>query len=237
MLQLFIVLDKWTKIMDEGGVIDWIYCDFKKAFDKVPHRRLINKVESYGIKGEILGWITAFLSNRTQQVTVNGESSEFKKVTSGIPQGSVLGLLLFVIFINDLPEQVNSECYLFADDTKIFREIEGSDDHTILQNDINTMLDWADKWQLQFYPDKCVSMPINSKTNHNEPYEMHTTELKQVKQEKDIGVIVDDQLKFESHILEKIKKANNIMGLIRRSFIHLDESTFLKLFKPWLDPI
>ena len=150
----------------------------KKAFDKVPHRRLINKVESYGIKGEILGWITAFLSNRTQQVTVNGESSEFKKVTSGIPQGSVLGPLLFVIFINDLPEQVNSECYLFADDTKIFREIEGSDDHTILQNDINTMLDWADKWQLQFHPDKCVSMSINSKTNQNEPYEMHTTELK-----------------------------------------------------------
>ena len=85
--------------MDTGGVIDCIYCDFKKAFDKVPHRRLINKVESYGIKGEILGWITAFLSNRTQQVIVNGELSEFKKVTSGIPQGSVLGPLLFVIFL------------------------------------------------------------------------------------------------------------------------------------------
>ena len=200
-LQLLIVLDKWTKIMDEGGIIDCIYCDFKKAFDKVPHRRLINKVENYGIKGEIFGWITAFRSNRTQQVTVNGESSEFKKVTSGIQQGSVLGPLLFVIFINDLPEQVNSECYLFADDTKIFREIKGSDDHTILQNDINTMLDWADEWQLQFHPNKCVSMSIN--TNHNEPHKMHTTELKQVKQEKDIGVIVDDQLKFESHILEK----------------------------------
>ena len=146
--------------MDEEGVINYIYCDFKKAFDKVPHRRLINKVESYGIKGEILGWITAFLSNKTQQVTVNGESSEFKKVTSGIPQGSVLGPLLFIIFINDLPEQVNSECYLFADDTKIFREIKGPDDHTILQNDINTMLDWADKWQLQFHLINVYQRPL-----------------------------------------------------------------------------
>ena len=164
----------------------------KKLLTKSPHRRLINKVKSYGIKGEILGWIAVFLSNRTQQVTMNGESSEFKKVKHGIPQGSVLGLLLFVMFINDLPEQVNSECYLFADDIKIFREIKGSDDHTTLQNDINTMLDWANKWQLQFHPDKCVSMYINTKTNHIEPYKMHATELKQVKQEKDIEVIVDD---------------------------------------------
>ena len=145
---------------------------------------------------------------------MNGESSEFKKVTSGIPQGSVLGPLLLVIFINDLPEQVNSECYPFRDDTKILREIKGSDDNITLQNDINTMFNWADKCQLQFCLDKCVSMFINMKTNHNEPHKMHTTELKLVKQEKDIGVIVDNQLKFESHILEKIKKANNILGLI-----------------------
>ena len=87
-LQLLVVLDKWTKITDDGGTIDYIYYDFKKAFDKVPHRSLLKKVESYGIKGEFLVWIAAFLSNRTQ-VTVNGESSEHKNVTSGIPQGSV----------------------------------------------------------------------------------------------------------------------------------------------------
>ena len=101
---------------------------------------MLKKVESYGIKGEILGWIAAFLSNRTQ-VTVNGESSEHKNVTSGIPQGSVLGPLLFVIFINDLPEQVKSEIFLFTDDTKIFRQINRPDDHSILQEDINNMLD------------------------------------------------------------------------------------------------
>ena len=124
--------------------IDCIYCEFKKAFDKVPHQRLLKKVESYGIKGEILGWIQAFLSDRTQQVIVNGKSSEWKRVTSGIPQGNVLGPLLFVTYINDLPEQVRSDMFLFADDTKIFQQIKGNDDHVKLQEDINTMLSWAE---------------------------------------------------------------------------------------------
>ena len=148
---------------------------------------MLKKVVSYGIKGKILGWIAAFLSNRTQQVTVNGESSEHKNLTSGNPQGSVLGPLLFVIFINDLPEQVKSEIFLFADDTKIFRQISGPDDHSILQEDINNMLDWANKWQLEFHPDKCVSMFINRKMSYNESYNMETTELRQVRQEKNIG--------------------------------------------------
>ena len=235
-LQLLVVLDKWTKIIDEGGSIDCVYCDFKKAFDKVPHERLLRKIEGYGIRGEILGWIRAFLSDRTQQVIVNGEASQCKDVTSGIPQGSVLGPLLFVIFINDFPSQVKSDIFLFADDTKIFRTINSIDDKDTLQNDITTMVQWADKWQLEFHPDKCVSMSINYKGEQPRIYKMKETILKQVHQEKDIGVIVDDQLKFESHIYEKINKANSMMGLIRRSFIHMDEDIFKKLFKALVRP-
>ncbi|MCG8626996.1 MAG: hypothetical protein MJE68_33970 [Proteobacteria bacterium] len=178
----------------------------------------------------------AFLSSRTQQVIVNGESSQCKDVTSGIPQGSVLGPLLFVIFINDLPTQVKSDIFLFADDMKIFQTIKSMDDRETLQEDINIMLDWADKWQLEFHPDKCVSMSINNKGEHTRTYKMRDTILKLVDQEKDIGVVVDKQLKFESHIYEKINKANSMMGLIHRSFIHLDEDMFKKLFKALVHP-
>ena len=236
-------LDELTETIDEGGSIDCIYCDFKKAFDKVPHQCLLRKIEGYGIRGEILGWIKAFLSDRTQQVIVNGESSQCKDVTSGIPQGSVLGPLLFIIFINDLPTQVKSDIFLFADDTKVFRTIKSADDQETLQDDINIMLNWANKWQLwankwqlEFHPDKCVSMSINNKGEQPRTYKMKDNTLKQVKQEKDIGVIVDEQLKFESHIYEKINKANSMMGLICRSFIHMDEDMFKKLFKALVRP-
>ena len=98
------------------------------------------------------------------------------------------------------------------------------------------MLGWVNKWQLGFHADKCVSMSINRKISYNEAYKMETIELRQVRQEKDIGVIVDDQLKFKDHMQEKVKKANNFMGLKRRMFVHLDEGTFSKLFQPLLRP-
>ena len=157
-------------------------------------------------------------------------------MTSGIPQGSVLGPLLFVIFINDLPTQVKSDLFLFVDDTKIFRNIRSEDDRETLQKDINNMLEWANKWQLEFHPDKCVSMSINNKEDQPRTYKMKETTLKRVKQGKDIGVVVDQQLKFESHIYEKINKANSMMGLIRRSFIYMDEDMFKKLFKAIVHP-
>ena len=122
-LQLLTVLDKWSASLDRGQSVDCIYMDFQKAFDKVPHKRLISKLRSYCIDNRVIGWIQDFLCNRKQQVVVNGATSEWKPVTSGVPQGSVLGPVFFVIYINDLPNELKSNAYLFADDTKIFRII------------------------------------------------------------------------------------------------------------------
>ena len=144
-----------------------------KAFDKVPHKRLIHKVKQYGITGNTLGWIENFLHNRSQVTVINYHKSHTAPVTSGIPQGSVLGPILFVIYINDLPETVDpsSHIFLFADDTKVFREINCIQDRQILQKDIDNMLAWLKKWLLKFHPEKCVMMSLGknsaySKENH-----------------------------------------------------------------------
>ena len=136
-----------------------------KAFDTVPHRRLLAKIENFGIKGEIYYWIRDFLTNRSQHVNVNNEQSSLVDVLSGVPQGSVLGPLLFLIYINDLPDNLCSESYMFADDTKIFRRILSKLDQDAFQSDIEKLTLWSEKWLLKFHPEKCKVMTLCNNGN------------------------------------------------------------------------
>ena len=154
-LQLLTVLEDWTKSLDEGANIDVIYMDYMKAFDTVPHKRLCSKMSSYEFNEQIMEWIKGFLRNRRQVVCVNGQNSNWSAVTSGIPQGSVLGPLLFVIFINDLPDIVDSKAYMFADDTKIYRMVKDRKDEEMLQRDLDSLSEWSDTWLLRFHRGKC----------------------------------------------------------------------------------
>ena len=129
-------LDESLEKIVTGRVVDTIYMDFAKAFDKVPHKRLLHKLEAYGINGEVLRWIKAFLTDREQVVCVNGEKSKSAPVLSGVPQGSVLGPLLFVLYINDMPEHVKSRVYLFADDTKIAHQVGEAEDAQQIKEDL-----------------------------------------------------------------------------------------------------
>ncbi len=232
-LQLLKVLDQWTDALDGDNIIDCIYMDYAKAFDKVPHRRLLSKLSAYGVSFPVLQWIQNFLTSRFQQVTVKGELSELKRVTSGIPQGSVLGPLLFVVYINDLPDLLRSQPYLFADDTKIFRIIRDNTDQEVLQQDLNKLHEWSSKWLLSFHPQKCKCMRIAKKSDETPKpdYKLDSHVLEWSDVEKDIGLLVDETLSFDKHLSSKVKKANSMFGLIRRIFQFMDKETFKPLYQ------
>ncbi len=230
-LQLLKVLDIWSKALDEGYDIDTIYMDYMKAFDTVPHSRLLSKVKAYKFSEQMLMWIQNFLEDRKQYVSVNGENSDWSPVISGVPQGSVLGPLLFVVFINDLPRTVSSNVFLYADDTKIFNKVRSDSDVRTLQSDLDKLAEWSDVWLLKFHPDKCKHMRIGKKSGTVGTYSLHGQNLETIHEEKDIGVLIDDNLDFEHHICGKVQKANQMFGMLRRTFDHLDETTFVPLYK------
>ena len=238
--QLLECLDAWTDMLDQGGNIDVVYMDYAKAFDKVAHERLLHKLKGYGITAQLVEWIRSFLSGRRQRVKVNGETSKWAEVLSGVPQGSVLGPVLFVCYINDLPEEIHTSAKLFADDTKVYAEVSNREDSRKLQNDINRLDEWAKKWQLSFNSSKCKVMHMGNK-NTQQCYFMtqgsKTTELEKTKLEKDIGVYVDNELKFDKHIEIQCSKANKILGMIRRAFTYIDKDSMRQLYTSLIRPI
>ena len=239
--QLLTVLEHWTDILDNNTPIDVIYFDFKKAFDTVPHKRLLHKLKSYGIGGNVLNWIREFLTGRTQRVVVNNNTSTWAEVCSGVPQGSVLGPILFVLHINDLPDKVSSFIKLFAEDTKIYRPILNSSDIANIQKDIDEMVQWSKDWLLQYHPQKCSKLRLGPEqpgtTYHMADEHGTVTEIKESKSEKDLGVHIDNHLSFDDHIRLTVSKANKQLGLIRRAFEYLDAEMLGDLFKSRIHPI
>ena len=232
-----------TKLVDEGHSIDIIYLDFAKAFDKVPHLRLLNKLEGHGISGKVLNWIQNWLTNRQQRVVLNGNVSEWLPVKSGVPQGSVLGPTCFVIFINDLDEVLNlvdGFVYKFADDTKYGRTVRSEEDQMCMQNNINNLLNWADRWQMSFNELKCKIMHIG-KNNPQYSYYMGGyapggTVLKVVQEEKDLGVMISNSLKPYAQCAKAAKTANSVLGQMSRSFHYRDKDTWIRLYKIFVRP-
>ena len=229
--------------MDDGGNVDSIYLDFQKAFDSVPHERLLTKLEGYGITDLALKWIKKFLKERRQQVLVNGAKSGWSKVLSGIPQGSVLGPVLFVIYINDMPDSIENLIQMFTDDTKLYAQVNNDEDSKSLQEDVNRLEEWANKWQIRFNATKCKVMHLG-KENLQKPYYMTSSNkdevtLEETLVEKDLGVYVDKDLSFSHHIQQGIAKANKLLGLIRRSMKYLNKDSqkylFTSLVRPHLE--
>ena len=137
-----------------------MFLDFAKAFDKVPHKRLILKMRNHCIQGKLLDWISEWLKDRKQKVGIRGVLSDWAEVLSGVPQGSVLGPLLFLIYINDLESGIDNWILKFADDTKIFSQITNDNDRKVLQEDLSKLISWSEKWQMLFNNSKCKVMHV-----------------------------------------------------------------------------
>ena len=237
MTNLLVTLEDITKNLDEGLGVDVIYLDYSKAFDTVPHKRLISKLRAYGINEAVINWIQQFLTNRRQQVGIRGELSSWAEVLSGVPQGSVLGPILFVLYINDLPDIVKSTAKLFADDTKLYNQVtrdnsEGADQ---IQHDLETLEKWSDTWLLRFNASKCKCMHMG----HENParcYTLNGETIQAVDEEKDLGVYLSSDCKPSLQCTKAAGKAMQSLRIIKRTFNYIDKDGFAVLYRAYIRP-
>ena len=228
-------LEEITKWIDMGSPVDIIYLDFQKAFDKVPHQRLLLKLKAHGIGDSITDWIEQWLTDRRQRVVVDGEVSNWKSVLSGVPQGSVLGPILFLIYINDLDESITSNVLKFADDTKLFRKVNTDGDKQHLQNDLDRLVKWSEKWQMLFNFGKCKCLHTGH-GNLNVNYKMGATVLGTTVKEKDLGVTISADMKVSQQCGIAASKGNQILGLIRRNITYKGKKLIIPLYKAIVRP-
>ena len=239
--QLILTVHAIARKLANKTQVDVILLDFAKAFDKVPHQRLLMKLSYYGIGGRTLDWIRAFLANRKQRVVVNGSTSSEGDVSSGVPQGTVLGPLLFLAFINDLPENVHSsDTKLFADDCLLFRQIRSQADAAALQKDLTSLERWETKWQMAFNPTKCSVLRIRANKRAERlvfPYELHGHVLAEESEAKYLGVTFSNDLTWTSHIKGVAAKGNRSLGFVKRNFWKCPQPVRETVFRTMVRPV
>ena len=215
-----------------------IFFDLKKAFDSVPIRRLLLKLERAGISGQLLRWIESFLSNRKQRVKFGSCFSDWNSVLSGVPQGSVLGPVLFIIFVNDCTTAMESEAAMFADDLKIWREIRSPADRVCLQNDVDRLQAWTRNWRMSLNASKTVVMKLSSRPTLtvDAHYHLDGEMLTVVEQQTDLGVTLHHTLKPSAQCAKAAKRAMGVMRQIKRSFIALTPRLFERVYGCFVRP-
>ena len=235
--QLLTLSHELTSAIDRRKQIDLIILDFSKAFDKVPHQRLLHKLNHYGIHNSCYRWIANFLDDRTQQVVVDGACSYQAPVISGVHQGTVLGPLLFLLFINDLPNGLRSNIRLFADDCIVYREINSQSDSQILQDDLNTLANWESRWGMKFHPSKCNVMSCCRLRNPKHfSYKLRGHILERSLCTKYLGVDIQHNLSWNQHISRTTNKAHSMLGFLRRNLKSAKLNTKANAYKALVRP-
>ena len=238
--QLILTVDDISKALKDQKQVDCILLDFAKAFDKVSHKKLIAKLKHNGVDGSTLLWIEDFLRSRTQVVVVDGEESDVAPVTSGVPQGTVLGPALFLVYINDLPDGLTCTPRLFADDCLLYRIINSDADTEAVQADLATLEAWERKWDMEFAEDKCKVLTITLKYKRNikmKDYKIHNYVLKRVDSADYLGVKLDSKLNFNAHIGSLCKKATSTRQFLQRTLPACDRNTKAQTYTTFIRPI
>ena len=231
----------WSVSLNNKHCVDVIYIDFQRAFDSIVHSKLILKLQSFGISGKLLVWLTAFLSNRTQCVAIENCLSDEKCVLSGIPQGSVIGPILFLLFIND----VDSVCSgttnfkLFADDLKLYSNVTcPSSSNTDLQHSLDNLLLWANTWQLTINTNKCSVLGLHGRfPSSNNSYFLHNCPLTSSNPIRDLGILINNNLSYKSHINSIVSKSLQRVGILFRGFLCRDLHFLRKAFITYVRPL
>jgi len=233
-------LDDVTKCVDDGNPWVTFIGDFAKAFDKVPFAKLLSKLENHGVKGKIYNWIKDWTIDRKQRVVLNGTESDWLDVTSSVVQGSVLGPILFLIFINDLDIKIQEvdpsiKVYKFADDSKIGKIVKNENDELVFQKAIDAMTVWCKENGMSLHPEKCSIMKFGSKGTDG-TFTLMENNLKESTCERDLGVFISSDLKSTKHVQEITSKANGVLSRLKRTVTYRNR-VFVDLYKVYVRPI
>lgn len=238
--QLLETINDWSIALRNHHAVDAVYFDFAKAFDSVSHTKLLHKLAGYGITGDLFNCLTDFLHNRIQRVVLPNGVSSFKSVLSGVPQGSVLGPLLFLLYINDITDLFTGavNIKLFADDIKIYLEITDNSDFAVFQNSIDDIAYWASTWQLKLAINKCQHIRISlSRSVVSQQFSLNSSLLSSCNSCRDLGVIVDSRLSFSEQVNSMVAKAHLRASQILRCFLSRDPYILIKAFNVYVRPL
>ena len=213
-----------------------MFLDFSKAIDSVPHERLLLKLRAYAIRDPLLSWVRSFLTNRHQCVVLRDHYSSWTSILSGVPQGTVLGPIPFLIYINDITRNIESHCKLFADDVKVHKVLRNvHEDAQILQNALNILEQWSTEGQLSFNTAKCEAIRISKKNDTSCPeYYLCGNKLNQVSETKDLVIYVTSNLSWSLQVTKCANKANSVLGFVRRTVGPKNPNLFSTLYKSFL---
>ena len=230
-------INDWNLSLSRRNSVDIVYIDFKRAFDSISHRKLIHKLAGYGIQGNLLLWITAFLDSRSQSVRVGSALSPPSLVISGVPQGSCIGCALFILFINDVTDCITPSTFikLFADDLKLYSEVSCSAHSSNIQHNLDLIFIWSNTWQLPISTPKCNTLHLGSSPANS--YSISNQYLCNVSPVKDLGILVDSRLKFVDHIQDIVSRASKRANLVFRCFLSRNTTNLTKAFVTYVRPL